>query len=228
MPNLTASLKTSYHDSTHVNGDTLILQSDLFDCVGDVGFDVTFAISNSASAQQQNWFLRDVTTIPEPIIDTCANFASLDREVNTLTLKHPQLSAWLDGTGGFYLVYSKDGVRIVRLDEKGQGPCAKQSVVALVVTDGENYAGTNRCANPQNVCPRDVAGMQSGEGYHLCKDICQQVSHAEVDAICNAGKYKASDATIFLTGHSYACTDCKSAINNAEIKELRVINSRIG
>lgn len=93
------------------------------------------------------------------------------------------------------------------------GPCAKQRVIATVVTiDGERFVGENDCENPQDVCPR--AGMATGEGYHLCHEICRQTGHAEINAL-KAAAGKASGATIYIEGHTYACAACKGACQAA-------------
>lgn len=98
--------------------------------------------------------------------------------------------------------------------------CAKQTVKALIITpSGEKFEGTNACENPQEECPRDVQGYATGEGYHLCKEVCNQQSHAEVAAIKNAGS-KAKGSKLYLTGHSYACSNCKAAAKKAGIIEI--------
>ncbi len=93
----------------------------------------------------------------------------------------------------------------------GPGPCAKQTVTAtLVAIDGRRFVGTNECATPQTVCPR--AGMKTGEGYHLCRQICHQDAHAEVNAVLIAGPKNSNGATIYLEGHTYACEPCKKFV----------------
>jgi hypothetical protein len=90
---------------------------------------------------------------------------------------------------------------------EGSGPCAKQTVTATVVAkNGARYVGTNHCMNPQTVCPR--GGMATGQGYELCKSVCQQHAHAEVNAILLAGG-AARGASLRLEGHTYACESCK-------------------
>lgn len=102
--------------------------------------------------------------------------------------------------------------------------CAKQRVIATVVAaDGTYYTGENLCNNPQKVCPRDELGYKSGEGYELCKSICDQQSHAEVVAITKAGD-NAKGATLYLRGHSYACGNCKSCAEINGIEEIVVCN----
>jgi deoxycytidylate deaminase len=99
-----------------------------------------------------------------------------------------------------------------------KGPCAKQTVTATIIAEnGDTYLSTNYCLNPQVSCPR--AGLLTGEGYELCKDICRQVGHAEVNAITLAG-VNAVGATLYLKGHTYACDGCKQAAKEAGIKEI--------
>lgn len=101
--------------------------------------------------------------------------------------------------------------------------CIKQTVRALIVTpSGEKFEGTNACENPQDRCPRDLQGYKSGEGYHLCKEVCQQQSHAEVAAIKNAGN-KAEGSKLYLIGHTYACDNCKSVAKLHGISEIIVV-----
>lgn len=90
------------------------------------------------------------------------------------------------------------------------GPCAKQVVTATLITrGGQRFVGRNDCLNPQSTCPRDEQGYKSGEGYHLCKEVCEQLAHAEVIACLRAGYENARGSTIYLEGHSYACKDCR-------------------
>lgn len=67
---------------------------------------------------------------------------------------------------------------------EGAGPCAKAEVVATLTTkDGRVFQSSNFCLTPQTSCPRDAAGYESGDGYHLCDEICNQPAHAEVNVI---------------------------------------------
>lgn len=100
--------------------------------------------------------------------------------------------------------------------------CAKQVVTAtLIAVDGSEFVGSNACERPQKECPRDTAGFVSGEGYHLCKSVCGQGAHAEVNAIQAAGD-KAKGASILLRGHTYACDSCKEAASLAGVKSIEV------
>lgn len=100
----------------------------------------------------------------------------------------------------------------------GSGPCVKQHVTATIVTtDGDRYVGTNHCMKPQAVCPR--ADLPTGVGYELCKSVCAQTAHAEVNAVRLAGK-EAIGATLYLEGHTYACDPCKATAASAGIVEI--------
>ncbi len=96
-------------------------------------------------------------------------------------------------------------------------PCAKQIIIATITAvDGRTFVGSNWCRNDIRDCPR--AGMLSGEGYELCRDICGQENHAEVDACIRAGE-AARGATLTLTGHTYICDNCLRVMNEYGIAD---------
>jgi len=100
--------------------------------------------------------------------------------------------------------------------------CAKQIVTATIITEsGCIFVGTNAVANPQERCPRSI-----GDGYEKCKSICHQYGHAEIVALRQAGT-AAMGATLYLTGHSYACEECYKACMEAGIKEVIIIKKEI-
>lgn len=96
--------------------------------------------------------------------------------------------------------------------------CAKQTVVAIIKNNGKVWFGTNWCENPQRICPR--SGMKTGEGYDLCKSICEQVSHAEVMA-CKWAQAEAEGGTMIIYGHAYVCDDCKRVAREYGIREIK-------
>lgn len=99
------------------------------------------------------------------------------------------------------------------------GPCAKGIVKAtLIAKNGRHYVGFNDCRKPQKTCAR--GGMPSGVGYHLCREVCDQTAHAEVNAIKQAGD-DAIEATIYLEGHIAPCTDCAARI--AEVQASVIV-----
>jgi deoxycytidylate deaminase len=98
------------------------------------------------------------------------------------------------------------------------GPCAKQTVTATIVTiDGQRFVGTNHCLSAQEVCPR--AHLPTGVGYEMCRNVCRQPAHAEVNALA-AARDAARGATLYLEGHTYACDDCLTACDGFGIAKV--------
>lgn len=99
--------------------------------------------------------------------------------------------------------------------------CLKQKVNAIIVTK-ENYIifGTNNINNKIELCPR--LNSKSGEDYHFCKEICNQNSHAEVDAINNALKenININESTLYLIGHTYCCNNCLENLKKYNINNI--------
>ena len=109
-------------------------------------------------------------------------------------------------------------------NHKLKGKCKKQTTLAIVVNGDKYFIGSNSCNEPQDTCPRD--GMKTGVGYELCKDVCGQKNHAEVDVIKKSGKY-AKGGILFLVGHYYLCDNCKNKVREAGIKKIIVVDDLI-
>jgi deoxycytidylate deaminase len=77
--------------------------------------------------------------------------------------------------------------------------------------------GTNEIHKDITECPRK--DMKTGEGYELCKSVCKQNHHAEVDACLKAGD-QANGAILYLIGHTYCCNDCTEVMERYGIKEV--------
>lgn len=93
--------------------------------------------------------------------------------------------------------------------------CAKQRVrVTLTHPDGRQWIGENRCRNPQATCPR-----APGEDYTKCRTVCDQVGHAELDALQQAGEH-ARGCIASLEGHSYYCMPCQHSLFAAGVVAL--------
>lgn len=203
-------------DVSHHGQDDRVIASSHLSQVGMLRGSVNYlAVPKRITDEAQTIFLRDVCSIPDSLLDAyddqTITLSGDDPQYMVLPLTHPALASWLDGSSGYFAIYKPDGIWITKVKEAGNGNCVKQNVVARLHTaDGNVFVGTNRCHNPQTECPRDVQGMRSGEGYHLCTQICQQAAHAEVDAIRQAGE-KAKGSIIYLAGHNYACGSCQDA-----------------
>jgi deoxycytidylate deaminase len=97
------------------------------------------------------------------------------------------------------------------------GKCAKQETIAIIENHGQYWVGTNCCLDAQKECPRQ--GMATGIGYELCKEICKQTGHAEVNA-CKAAGENANGGTLYLVGHTYCCTNCLAHIREHGIDKI--------
>ena len=117
---------------------------------------------------------------------------------------------------------SKEGFIVHRIAGSGLKDNAICDLIA--VKDGEVHIGSNWCCNPQEECPRK--DMKTGEGYHLCKDICQQQNHAEVDLL-RSFIGDAEGATVVLVGHYYLCDPCRAKLMDAGIKEIVIVDDLI-
>jgi deoxycytidylate deaminase len=101
-----------------------------------------------------------------------------------------------------------------------RGPCAKQIVTCkLICSDGSEFIGENYCESAQQECPRK--GMATGEGYDLCLSVCKQKGHAELVALEMAGSL-AIGASAEISGHTYVCDKCRSALVSAGVTEITI------
>lgn len=113
------------------------------------------------------------------------------------------------------------------LSTEGHLPCIKQSVYAMIKTvDGKMVFGTNKMLNNITICPREVEGYATGTGYHLCKEVCNQNAHAEVDAIQNAHKKDMNiiGSVLTLVGHTYCCDNCIQVMKENGIASVHIID----
>jgi deoxycytidylate deaminase len=104
--------------------------------------------------------------------------------------------------------------------------CKKQTTYAVIYKDGELIAtGSNEIHADIKECPREMQNMKSDEGYHLCKEVCRQKYHAEVDACLKAGK-RANGATLYLLGHTCCCDDCIKVMNEHGIAKVVIADKQ--
>jgi deoxycytidylate deaminase len=111
--------------------------------------------------------------------------------------------------------------------------CLKQIVKATIVHTGAPNidargtlaVGYNDINNEVSECPRK--DMPTGEGYHLCKEVCDQQGHAEIQALRQLeeryGKdFYDEDCKVIIEGHTYACDACKQALYRKGITEIEI------
>lgn len=104
----------------------------------------------------------------------------------------------------------------------GADLCLKRVVVARVLDRAGRCisVATNHRANAVYPCPR--AGMKTGEGYELCKSVCGQQAHAEVNALASCSFGEARGGTLIIEGHDYACDECLDAARRCYIAKVVV------
>ncbi len=100
--------------------------------------------------------------------------------------------------------------------------CVKQPTAAVVVKNGKIIGRGANAGKKIDVCPRAILKCPTGEGYELCKSVCEQEGHAEVMAI-NDALAKGEDlagADMYLDGHWWVCKPCWDEIIRAGIKNV--------
>lgn len=101
------------------------------------------------------------------------------------------------------------------------GGCRKHANAAVIVKDGTIVSEGSNAGVFVSVCPRAYKGYPTGEGYHYCKNYCDQEGHSEVVAINNA-KANGVDVTgadIYLYGHWWMCQNCWNHMIEAGINK---------
>lgn len=97
----------------------------------------------------------------------------------------------------------------------------------LHTLDGKVYVGQNDIAEPVTECPRK--GMKSGEGYHLCRSVCRQSAHAEVNALKAAlldGVSTFEGSTLYLYGHTHCCMSCQKVMYEFGVESYFIDNEQ--
>jgi deoxycytidylate deaminase len=111
----------------------------------------------------------------------------------------------------------------------------QHSTGAIVVKDGEVIGrGANQVPlkNPKlkelhknGWCVRKVLKVKSGEKYWLCPGCSKSSDHAEQQAVRDAMKHQkgAKGADLYLWGHWWCCESCWTAMLNAGIDNVFLI-----
>lgn len=119
----------------------------------------------------------------------------------------------------------------IALEISRRATCLRRCFGAVIVNNDE-IISTGYCGAPRGmpnctdlgVCPREEAGIPSGERYELCRSV-----HAEMNAIISAERSRILNGTMYIAGRNtkdgilaeaYPCKMCRRAIINAGIKEV--------
>ena len=136
------------------------------------------------------------------------------------------------------LPYVPEGLEIVYVKEtnpfmaqalrlRKNSSCFKQQTGAVIVRLNEVIGvGWNGKIDVKKLdhCPKDKAGFGTGEGYHICEEVCHHdlSLHAEQEAVKDTQRYGAitEGAVMYLAGHWWACKPCCDAVKKAGIEKL--------
>lgn len=101
---------------------------------------------------------------------------------------------------------------------------------AVVVNAGEIIGIGANSGELQQDCPRLEHNCATGEGYHFCKEVCQQHDHAEVSAIKYALKkgFDPNGADLYLFGHWWCCQNCWNFMIQHGIKDVYLLQGADG
>jgi len=119
----------------------------------------------------------------------------------------------------------------IALEVSRRGTCLRRCFGAIIVNHDE-IISTGYCGAPRGtpncidlgVCPREKAGIPSGERYELCRSV-----HAEMNAIISAERSRMIGGTIYIAGRNtldnslaeaQPCKMCSRAIINAGLKRV--------
>lgn len=105
----------------------------------------------------------------------------------------------------------------INYNPRHSGPCAKAIVEATLISlDGQRFSSTNFALTPKAICPR--GDMPADVGYHLCKTVCNQVAHAEVNVLY-AAKGHTKGATMYVS-YKRVCEACRQACEDAGVANI--------
>lgn len=103
--------------------------------------------------------------------------------------------------------------------------CTNHPTGAVVVLNGKVIGKGTNAGKRVDICPR--ADYPTGEGYHFCKEVCQQVGHSEATAVKNAkdNGYNPEGADLYLYGHWWCCKNCWDIMIEAKIRNVYLANN---
>ncbi len=110
--------------------------------------------------------------------------------------------------------------------------CLRNKVGAVIAKD-KDIISTGYNGAPQyqkncleiGFCYRNKNNIPSGTQLERCRAVG---SHAESNAISLAARngHSTSDSTIYITGHSVVCNQCKALIANANIRRVVLLTPK--
>jgi len=107
-----------------------------------------------------------------------------------------------------------------------QTGCCWWPTGAVVVKKNKIIGRGANSGELQQMCPRIQKNAPTGTGYEDCKNICQQISHAEIASINDSIKNNQdpAGADLYLFGHWWCCKSCWNHIIKHKIKNVYLLN----
>lgn len=106
--------------------------------------------------------------------------------------------------------------------------CAKQATGAVIVVNQQIAASGCNAGKKMKNCPRVAQNFPTGQGYHLCKQLCEQIGHAEetcVNNFLNKKFVQTGEPALYLWGHWWCCEPCWKAMIGAGINTVYLVEN---
>ena len=105
--------------------------------------------------------------------------------------------------------------------------CSWWPTGGVLVKDGKIIGRGANSGNLIPLCPRVENEYPSGEGYHHCKDDCEQLGHSEITTVDNAIAQgnNPKNADLYLYGHWWCCKPCWDHMQKHGVGQVYLIEN---
>lgn len=116
-------------------------------------------------------------------------------------------------------------IDVLLLSKGRKSRCQDKTIVAVLRSNGRVFLGINGISENMTYCPRNVMEMGVNQGYSMCRSICRQESHAEVDAIDTWLRNSTADDTaeISIYGTGKICDNCMALLQKFNVSIRNVV-----
>lgn len=116
-------------------------------------------------------------------------------------------------------------IDVLLLSKGRKSRCQDKTIVAVLRSNGRVFFGINGISENMTYCPRNVMEMGVNQGYSMCRSICRQESHAEVDTIDtwlrNSTANDTAEISIYGTGK--ICDNCMALLQKFNVSIRNVV-----
>lgn len=116
-------------------------------------------------------------------------------------------------------------IDVLLLSKGRKSRCQDKTIVAVLRSNGRVFFGINGISETMTYCPRNVMEMGVNQGYSMCRNVCRQESHAEVDAIDTWLRNSKADDTaeISIYGTGKICDNCMALLQKFNVSIRNVV-----